>query len=1485
MSPESLNGHIYKANKLKMTKHAGTSKNFGAGDLSQEFRSGINLLSSQRSVHQGQYSKKRRTDETSPYYCKNPLLAMPSHVTIMQPVLQPNSFFNQNIFNHLNSGNRSNAFVQPQTFNTLTQNNGFPQLSTSYDSFQMNSSTGSPGYPGLLNPVPITKTLSINNSTNKVPNTSTLKSNSRTGGNDGDYNIVVGEVLRSPSESYEVLSFLGRGTFGQVVKCQCRSSNRIVAIKILKNHPSYLRQGNVEVQILQKLSRHDTEAHNIVRAIEFFQHRSHICLVFELLEQNLYEFLRSNNFRPLDLREIRPIAQQVLTALSKLRNLGLIHADLKPENIMLVCPTDGMMRYRVKVIDFGSACHSSKAIQNTYLQSRYYRAPEILLGLPFNEAIDMWSLGCVIAELFLGWPLYPGSSEYDQIRYIVETQGLPPRDLLKMAGKASRFFVRDAFTFEWRLKTQEEYTHETGQRAKETRKYIFSSLEQIREVTLNTGSSGPALDDMEVKMESEDRIHFTELLSQMLQLPPSDRILPDNALLHDFITMSYMRAYPYRKRVRESMDLMRVCYQSYCNQNNLELVNAVQQHQQQQQEQAMLDEAISTRAVTAFAAQQHFLSFGSFLQPPTTSADPGCHDQRPPASTYYFTPQQSVPSPTYYHQRQQQKHQQRILRPQPPPPPPPPDCQASSLYDQLIAAASPYAAAAAHVMAPQPLPPPPAQVQSHQNAAAAAAAAFMMQSAIMAANGASTKPPHQSRPTAGGGGGDHAMTATALAAAFAATGYTNKAVGVRDAQYVLPSSHEAIQQLPSVESSAGVNQVCPINIPAAMIVVNIDYLMNCMSGVLPESTGCASAAHTLQRRQLRRSENDMPLFLSSSSSTTSATSQPLFYGTPHQYLSQHISAAPPISLISSHQPQAQIQVQTQQQQQHPDVANSSAAVVATASSLAALRQLILNGNTQADLTATNQLIWESIMHEHQQKSGFFTGSDFNFPPADLYSQLVQLGKQKQAYYYGQKCQFLHCGEQHHQKQVPLQPFLPLQAPPPPPAPSAPTSPSSLASQQQQQQFTDPQFFLHGLTPSQPMLHSTSTPFPLHQTSARTHDAVQSAMNLAHHLFPRSCQRSASSSSSPRAGDGGGNGGEGENLGEVVNITSSFTECHSNITEGDGPIASALRSPSSPNTDVVLEMPVLAQSSPSFVCTSSNSGERSGPPEVMGAMNADVSLVYSDITNEGELDESTEDVHKTATGGAKGQEAAIAADKNRSPEPFHNTAASDQPTSLIHRPDKKIPVGRVQPMKKAECDDSACVAQSQAPLLSHCYAQPQQQAHPALPTCSNTSACCSTAIFTPEGAAAAAAAAALLFNSNRAQPQPALFPVATHHLHGQHHLRQQQQQQQHLVTAEAYRNLILLQQHINLSAAAAAQFITAAAASSSAAAVAAAASSSRVSSELPLTDAVSGDISVSGNRSLEQLTAQFMAAAAAAAGSGSGNTSSNSNSNTTRPRYL
>ena len=231
---------------------------------------------------------------------------------------------------------------------------------------------------------------------------------------DGDYTLTQHEELVSQNKAnYEVLEFLGRGTFGQVVKCWKKGTKDIVAIKILKNHPSYQRQGQIEVQILSRLMQENAEKYNFVKAYEFFNHKNHTCIVFEMLEQNLYDFLKAQNFRPMPLRYIRPITQQVLCALLKLKQLGLIHADLKPENIMLVEPEN--QPFKVKVIDFGSASHVSKTVPATYLQSRYYRAPEIILGLNYNESIDMWSLGCVIAELFLGWPLYPGASEYDQV--------------------------------------------------------------------------------------------------------------------------------------------------------------------------------------------------------------------------------------------------------------------------------------------------------------------------------------------------------------------------------------------------------------------------------------------------------------------------------------------------------------------------------------------------------------------------------------------------------------------------------------------------------------------------------------------------------------------------------------------------------------------------------------------------------------------------------------------------------------------------------------------------------------------------------------------------------------------------------------------------------------------------------------------------------------------------------------------------------------
>ncbi|XP_059185243.1 homeodomain-interacting protein kinase 1 isoform X3 [Centropristis striata] len=398
----------------------------------------------------------------------------------------------------------------------------------------------------------------------------TTKSSSSNG--EGDYQLVQHEILCSVSCSYEVLEFLGRGTFGQVAKCWKRGTNEIVAIKILKNHPSYARQGQIEVGILNRLSAENADEYNFVRSYECFQHKGHTCLVFEMLEQNLYDFLKHSKFSPLPLRHIRPILQQVATALMKLKSLGLIHADLKPENIMLVDPL--RQPYRVKVIDFGSASHVSKAVCSTYLQSRYYRAPEIILGLPFCEAIDMWSLGCVIAELFLGWPLYPGASEYDQIRYISQTQGLPAEYLLSAGTKTGRFFNRgpDSSYPLWRLKTPSEHEMEMGIKSKEARKYIFNCLDDMMQVNLSSHLEGT-----DMLAEKADRREFIDLLKRMLRLDADKRITPTKTLGHPFVTMSHLMDYPHSSHVKSCFQNMEICKRrsSYDSSKSLYSTNAV----------------------------------------------------------------------------------------------------------------------------------------------------------------------------------------------------------------------------------------------------------------------------------------------------------------------------------------------------------------------------------------------------------------------------------------------------------------------------------------------------------------------------------------------------------------------------------------------------------------------------------------------------------------------------------------------------------------------------------------------------------------------------------------------------------------------------------------------------------------------------------------------------------------------------------------------
>ncbi|KAI9523499.1 Homeodomain-interacting protein kinase 2 [Dissostichus eleginoides] len=184
------------------------------------------------------------------------------------------------------------------------------------------------------------------------------------------------------------------------------------------------------------------------------------------------------------------------------------------------------------------------------------RAPEIILGLPFFEAIDMWSLGCVIAELFLGWPLYPGASEYDQIRYISQTQGLPAEYLLSAGTKTTRFFNRDPdSTYPlWRLKIQEDHEGETGIKSKEARKYIFNCLDDMAQVNMTSDLEGS-----EMLAEKADRREFIDLLTKMLTIDADKRITPIETLNHPFVTMTHLLDFPHSTHVKSCFQNMEIC--------------------------------------------------------------------------------------------------------------------------------------------------------------------------------------------------------------------------------------------------------------------------------------------------------------------------------------------------------------------------------------------------------------------------------------------------------------------------------------------------------------------------------------------------------------------------------------------------------------------------------------------------------------------------------------------------------------------------------------------------------------------------------------------------------------------------------------------------------------------------------------------------------------------------------------------------------------
>ncbi|KAJ7091196.1 kinase-like domain-containing protein [Mycena epipterygia] len=359
---------------------------------------------------------------------------------------------------------------------------------------------------------------------------------------DYDYILYVNDWLGAEDgHKYLILDILGQGTFGQVVKCQNMKTHEIVAVKVVKNKPAYFNQSMMEVTILEMLNKNSdpNDQHHILRLRDSFIHRSHLCLVFELLSSNLYELIKQNQFQGLSTQLVKVFMAQLLDAMTILKEARLIHCDLKPENILL----KSLQSPQIKVIDFGSACHERQTVY-TYIQSRFYRSPEVLLGMSYTASIDMWSLGCIAVELFLGLPLFPGTSEYNQLTRIVEMLGMPPQSMLNTGKQTGQFFdtyeVYNPHTNQnekkYRLKSIDQYSREHNTNEQPGKQYFkATSLPEI----INTApmpQSKAARQGHEVEKELNNRASFIDFCQGLLNLNPVTRWTPQQARLHPFIT-------------------------------------------------------------------------------------------------------------------------------------------------------------------------------------------------------------------------------------------------------------------------------------------------------------------------------------------------------------------------------------------------------------------------------------------------------------------------------------------------------------------------------------------------------------------------------------------------------------------------------------------------------------------------------------------------------------------------------------------------------------------------------------------------------------------------------------------------------------------------------------------------------------------------------------------------------------------------------------
>ncbi|KOS16696.1 Dual specificity protein kinase lkh1 [Escovopsis weberi] len=340
---------------------------------------------------------------------------------------------------------------------------------------------------------------------------------------DGHYIVVPDTTL---ADQYQIKKLLGQGTFGKVVQALDRATNQLVAVKVIRSVQKYRDAAKIELRVLRTLRENDSE--NEYRCIRFrdcFDFYGHTCIVMDLLDSSLFDFLKANSFVPFPNSHIQSFARQLLTSV----------AYLKPENVLLrdasyqtftynrtvpcsrtVTPRQAAQRRvllssDIRLIDFGSATFQDE-YHSSVVATRHYRAPEIILGLGWSFPCDIWSIGCILIEFFTGDALFQTHDNLEHLAIMEMVFGSRiDMDMIRQVNKTTSKSNGAASYFK-RLKLN----YPTAETSKASRRFV-RTMKSLEDIIPKTNSF----------------LHqFLDLLRKMFVYDPARRITAKEALLH-----------------------------------------------------------------------------------------------------------------------------------------------------------------------------------------------------------------------------------------------------------------------------------------------------------------------------------------------------------------------------------------------------------------------------------------------------------------------------------------------------------------------------------------------------------------------------------------------------------------------------------------------------------------------------------------------------------------------------------------------------------------------------------------------------------------------------------------------------------------------------------------------------------------------------------------------------------------------------------------